>query len=168
MSFPLYSGGGAGGDVNGPGSSTDKALTRFSGTGGKTLQNSVPVVSDAGELTGLAGLSSGGNVQITGASLEYWTFLPASGDFVLTGGGANMVLRVPLSASLSSVDKLTEFSPLSGIVVVDTSASGAPATSQAAGTIGEFRRVSTTCYYCFATGTGASDRWAKWTVTTSF
>lgn len=36
------------GDVTGPGSATDNAITRFDGTGGKTLQNSAATVSDDG------------------------------------------------------------------------------------------------------------------------
>jgi hypothetical protein len=45
-------GGGGSGDVNGPASSTDNALARFDGTGGKTLQNSVVIVSDSGQISG--------------------------------------------------------------------------------------------------------------------
>lgn len=49
-----------GGDFSGPGSSTDNALVRFDGTGGKTGQNSNFLVNDAGvpaitSVTGLAG-----------------------------------------------------------------------------------------------------------------
>jgi hypothetical protein len=40
--------GGSSGDVNGPGSSTDNAVPRFDGTGGKTLQNSLMTVDDSG------------------------------------------------------------------------------------------------------------------------
>ena len=35
-----------GGDVNGPGSSTDNAIARFDGTTGKLLQNSGATISD--------------------------------------------------------------------------------------------------------------------------
>lgn len=41
------------GDVTGPGSSTDNALTRFDGTTGKLIQNSVGILSDVGALSGL-------------------------------------------------------------------------------------------------------------------
>jgi hypothetical protein len=41
----------AGGDVTGPGSSTDEALARFDGATGKILQNSLITLSDAGALT---------------------------------------------------------------------------------------------------------------------
>lgn len=43
--------GGGSGDVNGPASSTDNAIARFDGTGGKTLQNSGVTISDTNVLT---------------------------------------------------------------------------------------------------------------------
>ena len=48
----------ASGDVYGPASSTDNALARFDSTTGKIIQNSVGILSDAGALSGLTGLSS--------------------------------------------------------------------------------------------------------------
>jgi hypothetical protein len=46
--------GGAGtGDVTGPGSSTDNALARFDSTTGKIIQNSVGILDDSGNLTGI-------------------------------------------------------------------------------------------------------------------
>ena len=42
---------GGAGDFNGPAASTDNAIVRFDGTGGKTGQNSTVLVSDAGDLT---------------------------------------------------------------------------------------------------------------------
>jgi hypothetical protein len=45
----LFSGGGGGsGDVTGPASSTDNAITRFNGTTGKTIQNSAATLDDNG------------------------------------------------------------------------------------------------------------------------
>ena len=64
------SGGGGGGDVTGPGSSTDNAVARFDSTTGKIIQNSGVIINDSGEVTtGVwkgteVGLSYGG----TGAS----------------------------------------------------------------------------------------------------
>jgi hypothetical protein len=53
VSDPSIGGGGGGsGDVTGPGSSTDNAVARFDGTGGKTLQNSLVLVSDTGQISG--------------------------------------------------------------------------------------------------------------------
>jgi hypothetical protein len=46
--------GGAGtGDVTGPGSSTDNALARFDSTTGKIIQNSVGILDDSGNLSGI-------------------------------------------------------------------------------------------------------------------
>lgn len=56
---------GALGDVVGPASATDNALARFDTTTGKLIQNSVGVLSDAGVLTGLTGLTSSGNVTLS-------------------------------------------------------------------------------------------------------
>jgi len=50
----LTAGGGGGGDVVGPVSSTDNALARFDSTTGKLLKNSVGLLTDAGALSGLA------------------------------------------------------------------------------------------------------------------
>jgi hypothetical protein len=47
----------ASGDVTGPGSSTDNALPRFDGAGGKTLQNSGVIVDDTNNVSGVAALS---------------------------------------------------------------------------------------------------------------
>jgi len=44
------SGGGGTGDVVGPASSTDNAISRFNGTSGKIIQNSIPTVEDDGSI----------------------------------------------------------------------------------------------------------------------
>jgi hypothetical protein len=61
----LASTAGASGDVVGPASATDNALARFDTTTGKLIQNSVGILSDAGVLTGLTGLTSSGNVTLS-------------------------------------------------------------------------------------------------------
>ena len=48
----------ASGDVYGPGSSTDNAVARFDSTTGKLLQNSVVIVGDTGDVTGVGTLSA--------------------------------------------------------------------------------------------------------------
>ena len=55
----LVAGGTSTGDVIGPGSSTDNAITRFDGTGGKTIQNSGATIDDSGNLTAVAGTFTG-------------------------------------------------------------------------------------------------------------
>jgi hypothetical protein len=56
----------AGGDVVGPSSATDNALARFDTTTGKLIQNSVGILSDAGVLTGLTGITSSGSITFSG------------------------------------------------------------------------------------------------------
>jgi hypothetical protein len=67
---------GASGDVVGPASATDNALVRFDTTTGKLVQNSVGVLSDAGVLTGLTGLTSSGSItfsSLTSGRVPYAT-----------------------------------------------------------------------------------------------
>ena len=52
-------GGGGGGDFVGPGSATDNAVVRHSGTTGKLGQNSVVIIDDLGEVTGVLTLDVG-------------------------------------------------------------------------------------------------------------
>lgn len=61
-------GGGGTGDVVGPGSSTDNAVARFDATTGKLLQNSVVLIDDTGNITGVVGLAATGAVTVSGAS----------------------------------------------------------------------------------------------------
>ncbi len=55
------------GDVVGPGSSTDNAITRFDSTTGKLLQNSTVIVDDSGNISGVGTISSGA-ITSTGSS----------------------------------------------------------------------------------------------------
>jgi len=54
------------GDVTGPASSTDNAIARFDGTGGKTIQNSNVTIDDTGNLN----LPSGAIYQINGSQIS--------------------------------------------------------------------------------------------------
>lgn len=66
--WPPGSGGGAG-DVVGPASSTDNAVARFNGTGGKLLQNSPVTIDDSGNIA-TAGTVDGRDVSADGAALD--------------------------------------------------------------------------------------------------
>lgn len=59
--------GGAIGDVTGPATSTDNAVARWDGATGKLLQNSVVIVDDTGNTSGVANLTmaNGGAVRTT-------------------------------------------------------------------------------------------------------
>jgi hypothetical protein len=84
---------GASGDVVGPASSTDNALVRFDATTGKLVQNSVGLLSDTGDLTGLnsitlitpLGVASGG----TGSSSTTFVNLATNvtGTLPVANGG---------------------------------------------------------------------------------
>jgi hypothetical protein len=69
----------ASGDVYGPGSSTDNAVARFDLTTGKLIQNSVGILSDAGILTGLTGITSSGSITFSSLTSGRVTFAGASG-----------------------------------------------------------------------------------------
>ena len=49
---------GQAGDVDGPSSATDNAVTRFDGTTGRLLQNSVVTISDTGDIAGAGSITS--------------------------------------------------------------------------------------------------------------
>jgi Repeat of unknown function (DUF5907) len=61
-------GGGGTGDVVGPASATDNAVTRYDTTTGKLIQNSVVLISDTGAVTGVTTLGASG--AITGSNLS--------------------------------------------------------------------------------------------------
>jgi hypothetical protein len=61
----LVAGGGSG-DVVGPSSATDNRLTRFDGTTGKLIQQSLVTVDDSGNVSGVAALSMSGSITVSG------------------------------------------------------------------------------------------------------
>jgi hypothetical protein len=69
----------ASGDVYGPASATDEALARFDLTTGKLIQNSVGILSDAGILTGLTGLTSSGSITFSGLTSGRVTYATTAG-----------------------------------------------------------------------------------------
>ncbi len=90
----LASTAGASGDVVGPSSATDNALARFDTTTGKLIQNSVGILSDAGVLTGLTGLTSSGNVTFSALTSGRVPYASTGGLLVdsanLTFDGTNL------------------------------------------------------------------------------
>jgi len=75
----LASTAGASGDVVGPASATDNALARFDATTGKLIQNSVGILSDAGVLTGLTGITSSGSITFSSLTSGRVTYAGTSG-----------------------------------------------------------------------------------------
>lgn len=70
-----------GGDVVGAASSTDKAIPRFSGTGGKTLQNSGITIDDLNNIIGVGAMMKNVMFQDTGWD---WFDLGATGTTAQT------------------------------------------------------------------------------------
>lgn len=77
---------GSSGDFAGPASSTDNAIVRFDGTGGKTGQNSGVTIDDSDNVTGVGTLTttgaitSGGNVGVTGTVTASGNINSSSGE----------------------------------------------------------------------------------------
>lgn len=106
----------SGGDVSGPGSSTDNALPRFDGAGGDTLQNSGVLVSDSDEISGYRGhlnaqtgtsytllsSDSGKVVECTNAgaiTLDMPNSLPVGFCCTVVQGGAGAITFTPASGA---------------------------------------------------------------------
>jgi len=62
--IPSWGSASGSGDFSGPGSSTDNALVRFDGTGGKTGQNSGVIVDDSNNVSGIGTLAATGDVTV--------------------------------------------------------------------------------------------------------
>jgi hypothetical protein len=60
---------GAMGDVRGPASSTDNAVSRFDSTTGKLIQNSVVIIGDTGNMSGVGTLNTSGGAVIQGLTV---------------------------------------------------------------------------------------------------
>jgi len=77
------------GDVDGPGSSTDNAVVRFDGATGKLIKNSVAILTDLGDLSGLTGLTVTGPTTLNGAQIYKLTtpgaypYIVLSTDYII-------------------------------------------------------------------------------------
>ncbi len=79
------------GDVVGPASSVDNTLPRFNGTGGKTIQASGVVISDADEVSGYKG-----NIN-TQTGTSYTLLASDSGKLIELGNAGDITLTLPNS-----------------------------------------------------------------------
>ena len=83
----VNAGGGGSGDVVGPGSSTDNAITRFNGTTGKLIQNSTATLDDSGVISvsgaNISGLTASSAVATDGSSNLVSVSNTGTGDNVL-------------------------------------------------------------------------------------
>ena len=131
----VYLGGSGSGDVVGPASSTDNAITRFDGASGKLLQNSNATLTDAGVLTLASALpeTSGGTGQSTyttgdilyaSASNTLSKLAVGSNGQVLTLSAGVPSWAASAGGSVTSVTGTTNFITSSGgatpVINVDT------------------------------------------------
>lgn len=90
--------------VSGPGSSTDNAISRWDGTTGQLLANSVAILTDLGALSGLTDLFVD-NIEINGNTISS---TDANGDINLVPNGlGKVVLGAPLEVAYGGIDLTT-------------------------------------------------------------
>lgn len=139
----IGAGGGGSGDVVGPGSSTDNAIARFDSTTGKLIQNSVGILDDSGNLSGVPTITNidyvdfntGYSTTITEGQLG-WDATNNSLAFGMAGGniiqhlGEDQYLYIKASSTITKgqVIMFTGSVGASGILT------GAPATGITDGT----------------------------------
>lgn len=110
-SWSNFAGGGAGsGDVTGPGTSTNNAVVKFSGTTGKLIKNSVVIIDDVtGNLSGVGTVASG---QITSSSLTASTVLVSGASKQIQSSSVTSATLAFLDATSSVQDQLDNKQPL--------------------------------------------------------
>jgi len=87
-------GGGAGsGDVVGPGSATDNAITRFDGTTGKLIQDSGITIDDNNNSSGTLSQTFADGTAVTVAAGKMW-YNDTTGSWNLGMGGGNVTQQV--------------------------------------------------------------------------
>jgi hypothetical protein len=113
------------GDASGPGSSTDNAIARFNGTGGKTLQNSGITISDANVLdmgdnvfqkpemkdycetiNAIGSITAGTNADLEDGNVQTVTFTANTFNFGITnsvGSKSNSLTLVITNGGLATV-----------------------------------------------------------------
>jgi hypothetical protein len=106
------------GDASGPGSSTDNAIARFSGTGGKTLQNSSTTISDDGDIV-VGGTTPTVTIGDGGAEDSMLVFDGAAVDFRVGLDDGNDQLEIGVGSAhgtTTGIDVLTFFTLDAGTI----------------------------------------------------
>lgn len=111
------------GDVTGPASSTDNAVARFDGAGGKTLQNSALLVADT---TGDLSRSGGGGIDVQGTNTNDAAAAGEKGEYVasVVGLGSAITLTNATSANVTSISLTAGDWDVSGSVIYDVGGTG--------------------------------------------
>jgi hypothetical protein len=105
---------GAGGDVSGPGSSTDNAIVRFNGTDGSTIANSAILISDTGDISSSSDAHFGqvtiGGVGITSLALSG----AMSGAALITGMSITSIASISAGTSLAAATTVSGAGNIAG------------------------------------------------------
>lgn len=83
----------ANGDVTGPASSTDNAIARFDGVTGKLIQNSVTLIDDTGNASGILSQQFSNGAAVTLAAGKMW-YDGSTGAWNLGMGNGNITQQV--------------------------------------------------------------------------
>ena len=94
------------GDASGPGSSTDNAIARFDGTGGKTLQNSATTISDDGDIV-VGGTTPTITIGDGGAEDTMLVFDGAAADFRVGLDDGNDQLEIGVGSAHGTTAGIT-------------------------------------------------------------
>ncbi len=134
------------GDVHGPASSTDNAITRYDGTTGKIIQNSIPTIDDdgnvnlhTGSLNMNTGVTGGGNIQMAGGSIQMpadslitdntYTVLDPSGRILYAPGVVQMIDFSNTGYNSSSAMSFTNGSAIFKSIIRDSDTNASIATN---------------------------------------
>jgi hypothetical protein len=88
--------GAAPGDASGPGSSTDNAIARYDGAGGKTLQNSSVTIDDAGNISAGSAQISVNSAVVGGGGVSSTGTISGSGELTVKN---NIVSQASVNVS---------------------------------------------------------------------
>ena len=94
------------GDASGPGSSTDNAVARFDGTGGKTLQNSAMTIDDNGDVV-VGGTTPTVTIGDGGAEDTMLVFDGAAADFRVGLDDGNDQLEIGVGSAHGTTAGIT-------------------------------------------------------------
>lgn len=126
-------GAGGTGDVVGPASATENAVARFDGTTGKLIKNSLVLIDDAGNVSGITGISTsgdatvGGNLTVVGTTTLATTL---SGVLKAASGVVSASLIVNADVSASAAIAYSKLNLTGSIVNADINAAAAIAYSK--------------------------------------
>ena len=119
-------GGGGTGDVVGPASATDNAITRFDLTTGKLIQNSTVILDDAGTITGVAALAAvTASITSANADTAVITTLTATGASIASVNAGVALLTTATVTTLTATGASVASANMETLTVTNASATSA-------------------------------------------